>query len=145
MAILVVQLGAGAALWTADAYRTFDGGRETATLLKEQGLDRLVWFGDPAPHANVVAAFVARSIYYPSIGGFGTFVPFGRHRWLTDDELVNEVKRAMRDLGPEIVLILDRPFPGIEGLIVQQVAHVPADLLRHEYHVYRIRRGPPGS
>jgi hypothetical protein len=142
LAILVVQLGAGATLWIADAYRTFDGGRETASRIEEQGLDGLVWFGDPAPHANVVAAFADRSIYYPSIGGFGTFVPFGRHRWITEDELVNEVKWATRALGPEIVLILNRPFPGIDGVVVEPVAHVPPDLMPHEYRVYRARSGP---
>jgi hypothetical protein len=144
LGILIAQLVAGATLWLADLRRPFYAGREVAAWIQARGLEDMVLFGNPAPHAAVVAAYLDRRIYYPETGGFDTFVPWERHGWLAYDQLAPEVLRVANDYGPEILVIVHRPFAGAEGLIVEEVARFPAGLTapEHAYFVYRVSRAP---
>jgi hypothetical protein len=140
-AVLGTQVVAAAIAVGQDVTLAFSGGRATAALLVERGLDRLPLVGDlDISMSSVLGYLDQRTMYYPRGSRFGSFVvlDLGRRGLKISDENVFDAARELAQTNRSAVgVVLNRRASpeSIEG--AEEMGCRTADVARPEsYCVY---------
>ena len=146
IALLAVQIVAGAWVYGQDLVRPFSAARATAGFLRDPRYAGMVVVGLPDSITTPVAGYLGRPFYYPQSRSFGTYVLWNQDRALQVPfgELCRILRRQVRQHREGILLVLDQPPPLCGArLRPEELAGFRDSLLPEEsYGVYRLRMLP---
>jgi hypothetical protein len=146
IALLAVQVVAGAWVYGQDLVRPFSAARATAGFLRDPRYAGMLTVGLPDSISTPVAGYLGRPFYYPQSRSFGTYVLWNQDRalQLPFGELCRILRRQVRQHREGILLVLDQPPPLCGArLRPEELAGFRDSLLPEErYGVYRLRMLP---
>jgi hypothetical protein len=144
--VLTVQVAAAAILYAADIRGHFSAAPMAADYLRKNGLHELPLAALPAPAGSSVAGLLDRPVYYPGIGGAGTYIRWDRYPRARDRTPTMDLLRPfIAAADGDAILLLGTTFDDWDDdLDVVELARFPAGLEATEgYVLYRVRRDGP--
>lgn len=146
IALLAVQIAAGAWIYGQDLLRPFSAARATAGFLRDPRYAEMLVVGYPDSISTPVNGYLGRPFYYPQSRSFGTYVLWNQNRAaeVPFGELCRLLRRQLRQRREGILLVFNQPPPLCGArLKPEELASFHDSLLPEEgYGVYRLRMLP---
>ncbi len=124
----------------------FSQGKAAAAWLRDRYGDGagVTFVGDPAPAVSTVVGYMPMDrIYQVGRGEFGSYVVWDR-KYKHGGTLRDAVERLRAEQTNDLVLILDRPPPRLQGADAVSVATFTGPVIAGEqYHIYHVSNRPP--
>ncbi|MES1245974.1 MAG: hypothetical protein ABUT39_30480 [Acidobacteriota bacterium] len=146
IALLAVQILAGAWVYGQDLVRPFSAAQATAGFLRDPRYSEALLLGYRDSVATPVTGYLGRPFYYPQSRSFGTYILWNQDRVaeVPFGELCKLLRRQLRQHREGIVLVFNQPPPLCGArLKPEELASFRDSLLPEEtYGVYRLRMLP---
>ncbi len=143
IALLVVQVAAGAWVYAQDLAHPFSAAKATAGFLRDPRFAEMLAVGYLDSIDTPVAGYLGRPLYYPQSRSTGTYVLWNdaRKPGLSFEELCGALRRQLRQHREGILLVFNVPPPLCGARLKPEELAVFRDSLLPEerYGVYRLR------